>query len=329
MSFGIGVGDFIAAGQLAQSLYHDVYKVARHAPEEVQILGKELAIFSQSIALLNEEFQDDESILKQAGEDRMALTNNILRDAEATLHALEKILCKHELREDSEKRRGKLRFAWDRFKFALDFASINKLRGKLQYHNGLINLLLTSVNGSSLQRVEQSNSKMQDDIADIRQLLAAQSLGDVSEAPLLSSIDNDSPAFSISLSATFLQKTEIFQPWTVSSFEKWVQIGKWWLLKAQKQLSSVDESVQKMPTQAYADLMKSAWILIDILPKHPEARFWSSSDSYKINVSLGDVGQPFSYDSSNRSFRWSSLNCRSSPPAVLNFLPWRRSKRLT
>jgi hypothetical protein len=294
MSFGIGVGDFIAVGQLAQSLYQDIYKVARQAPEEVQILGKELAIFSQSLSLLSDELQDDESILRQAGEDRMALTKNIVCDAEVTLHALDKILCKHDLRGDSKKRRGKLRFAWDRFRFALDFASINKLRGKLQYHNGLINLLLTSVNGSSLLRVEQSNSKMQDDIADIRRLLAAQTLGDVTKAPLLSSVDSDSPAFSISLSATFLEKAEIFQPWTVSSFEKWVQIGKWWLLKAQKQLSSVEASAEKLPTQAYADMMKSAWILIDILPKHPDAKFWSESESYKSILSLGDVCQPFS-----------------------------------
>jgi hypothetical protein len=289
MSFGVSFGDFVAAGQLAQSLYRDIYKVARHAPEEVQILGKELAIFSQSIDLLNSEAQDDESILKQAGEDRVSLTNNIVSEAEVTLRALESILCKHELRGDPKCMRGKLRFAWDRFRFALDFASINKLRGKLQYHNGLINLLLTSVNGSSLQRVEQSNLKMHDDIVYIRKLLAAQSLGDMSEAPVLSLIDSDSSAFSISLSATFLEKAEVFQPWMLSSFEKWVQVGKWWLLKAQKQLSSLDSSAEKLPTQACADLMKSAWILIDILPKLPHAKFWSGSDSYSSILSLGEV----------------------------------------
>jgi hypothetical protein len=61
----LGFGDFLAAGQLARSLYKDIYKVARHAPEEVQILGKELAIFSQSIELLTAEAADDESILKK------------------------------------------------------------------------------------------------------------------------------------------------------------------------------------------------------------------------------------------------------------------------
>jgi hypothetical protein len=47
MSFGFAVGDSIAVGQLAQSLYKDVYLVARGAPEEVRLLVSEVAILSK------------------------------------------------------------------------------------------------------------------------------------------------------------------------------------------------------------------------------------------------------------------------------------------
>lgn len=116
---------------------------------------------------------------------------------------------------------------------------------------------------------------MQSDIASIRELLAAQSIGDVSEAPLLSSLDDSlhGSAFKMSLSAAFLRNAEVFQLWTSTSFEGWVQVGKWWLLKAQKQLLVAGPRTGKIGIQAYANLLKSAWILIDILPKHPEAKF--------------------------------------------------------
>jgi hypothetical protein len=32
--------------------------------------------------------------------------------------------------------------------------------------------------------------------------------------------------------------------------------------------------------QAYADLLKASWILIDIISKHPQMKFWSPTSEY-------------------------------------------------
>ena len=38
MPFGLGIGDFIATGELAERLYKEIIQVARQAPEEVKDL---------------------------------------------------------------------------------------------------------------------------------------------------------------------------------------------------------------------------------------------------------------------------------------------------
>ena len=43
MSFGFSVGDFIAAGLLAERLYKEIYLVARHASQELQQVQNEVA----------------------------------------------------------------------------------------------------------------------------------------------------------------------------------------------------------------------------------------------------------------------------------------------
>jgi hypothetical protein len=287
MSFGFSVGDFVAVVILARDLYKDIYKVARHAPEEVQILGKEIAILAESIDLLIAEIKDPDSILVRAGEDRVALTNNIIDRTKITLSSLQKILLRYDVREKPGDLRGKLRFAWDRVKFAADYASIDELRTKLQYHNGTINLLLTSVGNSSLQQVERSNAKIQSDIEGIRQLLKAQS-PNPSDATLIS-LSDDGHVINAELSATFLRNAEIFQPWLWTSFEEWVQVGKWWLLKAQRELSSTSAPTEKFSTQAYVDLLKTAWVVSDVLSKHPQSKFGSSSNAYKRIEDLTEV----------------------------------------
>ncbi len=77
MSFGFAIGDFIATGELAHGLWREIYMVARAAPEELKSLSAELSVFSQSIDLLVEQAGNPESILVQAGEDRVQLVNAV------------------------------------------------------------------------------------------------------------------------------------------------------------------------------------------------------------------------------------------------------------
>lgn len=70
MAFNAAIGDVIAVGKLAWTLYRDCYQVARDAPQDFQLLVQEVSTMSNSLALLQEEVKDPESVIFQSGEER-------------------------------------------------------------------------------------------------------------------------------------------------------------------------------------------------------------------------------------------------------------------
>jgi hypothetical protein len=79
----------------------------------------------------------------RAGESRVKLVENVMKQANGTLKDLERFAQKFDF-GDKDDVKGKMRRAWDRFKFAREKSSIDELRAKVQYYNGALNLLLTS-----------------------------------------------------------------------------------------------------------------------------------------------------------------------------------------
>ena len=56
-------------------------------------------------------------------------------------------------------------------------------------------------------------------------------------------------------------------------------------IQAQNELHSMLPLDQNVPVQAYTDLIKASWILIDIISKHPQQKFISStSGNLQIQV---------------------------------------------
>jgi hypothetical protein len=78
MTFGFGVGDFVAVGDLAFRLYNDVFLVARHAPEEIKAMYRELALLQTSQQILINQAKDPSSALCKAGQDRVDMVNNLI-----------------------------------------------------------------------------------------------------------------------------------------------------------------------------------------------------------------------------------------------------------
>jgi len=85
MSFGFSIGDFIAAGELAERLYKEIYLVARHASQELLQLQSEVATLSMSINLLVAEVQDKDTVLARSGKDRVDTVNSVLKDTKKTI----------------------------------------------------------------------------------------------------------------------------------------------------------------------------------------------------------------------------------------------------
>ena len=173
MSFGFAIGDFVAVGDLAFPLYKDVYKVSRAAPAEFRELAKELGVLSSSIQLLTEEAQNAESVLVKAGQRRVDMVNEMMSSTKETLEKLDAYAKKHEILTGSADSRSLLRRGWDRLKFAKDVSSINSLRMRLSYHCGVMNLVLTSIGNSSLERMENGHQAMARNFEESLELIRA------------------------------------------------------------------------------------------------------------------------------------------------------------
>lgn len=128
MSFGFAIGDFIAAGQLAWTLYRDCYTIARGAPQEFQLLLGEISTLSNSLKILHEEVSDSGSTLVRAGEDRVRMVNEMVSRVNLTLKELQKVAKKYKILGTGSK--GKQ--IWVKFKWSVEFTSIDSLRSKVR-----------------------------------------------------------------------------------------------------------------------------------------------------------------------------------------------------
>ena len=289
MSFSVSISHFVDTAKLARHLYRDIYQVARHAPREIQKLGEDLAVLAQSVDFLVEQCGDPDSTLSRAGEDRVETANRIMEMTRTTLTELEEMMKKHQI-GSTPSSTGRAKKAtsviWSRVKYALDAPAVGRLGNRIQHHNSQLNLILTSAGNSSLERLEKMNSSMQTEIDQIRALLVASSIHDSHEAPLLSSV-NDDRDLQIFLTESFLRASEKTRPWTVIGFDEWVQAGRRWLgLSRFQLLGGIDSDDAATKAQGYVNLLKAAWILVDILPKHPHLRHWTMSPMHTVFLSL-------------------------------------------
>lgn len=130
MSFGFGVGDFIAVADLAWKLYRYCYVVAKDAPRDFKLLLQEICTLASSIKLLKDEVDDPESTLRRSGEDRIRMVNDIISRIKITLEELEKYAKRYEgLQGVPRSKRKKL---WDRFTWSLEGSEIDSLRVKVK-----------------------------------------------------------------------------------------------------------------------------------------------------------------------------------------------------
>lgn len=112
-----------------QRLYRDCYQIAQGAPQEFELLVREVSILSNSMRILQNDVKDPRSTLAQGGEDRARMLNDIVKSIGDTLKRLEKVAKKYEVLDSSSKGTH----FWVKFKWSLDFSSINGLRNKVRH----------------------------------------------------------------------------------------------------------------------------------------------------------------------------------------------------
>ncbi|UKZ72884.1 hypothetical protein TrVFT333_000521 [Trichoderma virens FT-333] len=280
MSFGFGIGDFIAVGELCWKLYSQVYKVSRDAPEELRGLNQELGNLHNTIQLLIEELKDEDSVLIRSGDVRINTIRRVMSQSEETLKRMQQLSERYaELQTPSagrEKRRV-LRIYWDQLKYSLELHTINDLRAKIMLQNSQLALILQGAQNSSLERIEKQNAQTDKKLDELRQLLMFDHAS--RDRPILTApLD---PNTLMELTNVFLQKAEFDnRPWASIGIDSWLQVGQWWLMKAQSQLVAAPPSHEDQTTynQGYANLLKACWILTDIIAIHPQRTHMGSSN---------------------------------------------------
>ncbi|KAF5261913.1 hypothetical protein FOXYS1_7378 [Fusarium oxysporum] len=284
MSFGFGVGDFIAVGELCWKIYTRVYKVSRDAPEELRALIQELGNLSNTVNLLNEEVRDREEWIRRAGERRLEYTCKVMGQAKETLQKMDRLADKYAELDpgvNSQGSKRSLRIQWNRMKYALEVSSINELRAKVG--------ILAQPNGaqnSSLERIEKQQTKTDVKLDELRNLVIGDRIP--RKGPLLNApLDEEDRA---ALSAVFLRSAEIGnRPWASIAIDDWLQAGKWWLLKVRSQMNHLAEGPE-ITVHAYINILKACWILTDIVSIHPQ-RIHLGASNDRRNEDIGNLSQ--------------------------------------
>ena len=126
----VAVGDIIAVGQLAYTLYTKSYKVAGGAPQEFQHLLAEVAILSHAMKFLQEEVEKEDSTLMKAGEYRIQTVNEVVGRVGVTLKALEKHVNRYAKLGHGDEL-PMVKKMWRAVKWSVDAADLDALRNQV------------------------------------------------------------------------------------------------------------------------------------------------------------------------------------------------------
>lgn len=99
---------------------------------------------SMSINLLLTEVKDEDSVLAQSGKERVDAVNSVIASTVDVLNDLDQLSKGFTFMQKKTGILSKTKAVWDRVKFAKHLPKVDALRARLQYQNGIINLLLIS-----------------------------------------------------------------------------------------------------------------------------------------------------------------------------------------
>jgi hypothetical protein len=172
MSFGVGVGDFLAVGRLVL----DLYNACKDAPGEFQEICRELSSIHTVLSGLATQAQDPTSLLINQGKERIPEWMKIQENLEFTLGEL----------QDLVKRYYKMgRNAWLRIQFVSE--NLAQLRGRLNFHLNVINAFVGSLSLSALGRMEPALGRIE---VMLRESVKEEKRGD-KEPTVLSAYENN------------------------------------------------------------------------------------------------------------------------------------------
>ncbi|KAF8244856.1 hypothetical protein K440DRAFT_557690 [Wilcoxina mikolae CBS 423.85] len=297
MSFCFAIGGFIAVGQLAWTLYHQCYLVARRASQEFQHLLGEISMLSQAIQLLQKEAENPQSTLVRAGEGRARMVNEMMRRVEVTLKELEKYVKRYEKLGDTSQPKGKQ--IWHKFRWSKDAPDLDFMRNKviIWFDAPAETIILplfahTDICSSSLERIENATNKIERRLIDIKTFIR-KGEGNGIDAPKVSRSIGDDEIFGLRFSVALLKSAETPGRWAAIGIDQWIPAGRWWLMKAQMEIDTRSPSDATVPQGGYMNLVKASWILVDVIARHPQSNVLDSDVQFEVQLLVGMIRKEF------------------------------------
>ncbi|MCJ1465306.1 hypothetical protein MMC07_003923 [Pseudocyphellaria aurata] len=149
MALNWGVTDVLAVTKLAWDLYNNCYLVAREAPEEFRQLVYELAALQGVLRSLRDDINSDKSFLQRLGDERKQTLDRCVVNCFDTLKKLQGLVYKYRELQNGEN-------LWKKLKWIGKQSEISNLKSKIMAHTYHLNLCMTSIGNSSLNRIEDS-----------------------------------------------------------------------------------------------------------------------------------------------------------------------------
>ena len=147
MSFGFGVGDFLASLKIIKHICEAI----KSGPDDFKELLSELESFHSILQSLSNNTKDKDSMLNRQGTAWKKELMGLVKNSEHTLNEIRCIINKHSsLSNDLE---GRVIRIWDAYR--VGSSNIGVLGGRLTFHISAISNFLVSMQGSAINRIEK------------------------------------------------------------------------------------------------------------------------------------------------------------------------------
>lgn len=154
MSFGVSISDLFAIIRLARTTWRRCHDAANEFGEAT----RELSSLHTVLSVVREDARNPHSAFSQLDPDRRQAILQVVANCGEAVRELECLLTRYERLGRRDRR------TWDALKFGSE--PLSDIRSKLVMHLSSLNVLLTSLPGSVIGRIER---KLDDIAADLRQ----------------------------------------------------------------------------------------------------------------------------------------------------------------
>ena len=186
MAFGFSPSDFILAAKMAKG----IYKACKNGPEDYKEVCRETKSLKCALDTLSEDAKDPQSVLNKKAPKRKTELDEIISNCMVTMEQLQTMIDSRSSLKTFEN--NGIRRVWDAYK--VGSTDLEIIRGKLTFYTAMIGAFLSSLQGTTLGRIESKVDKilariLQDSSYDVNQNPRQSAMSLISTHSVLSQVE--------------------------------------------------------------------------------------------------------------------------------------------